>query len=832
MKIIFRYILNNIRERKLRTAVMLLSIVLSAVLLFVSLCIGDSYEAAQRKMAKGMAGSAAVAVAARTGEGGSPVKIREEAVPDLPEIGRTVGILETKGLYSEEGYYENFDLLAADLEDLSAINEPRLLSGEKLSPLKEDEIVLPEKFTSKYPMKAGDTLSLEIGGEKRTFHVAAVAAYDTVFLRNTRGFNALVSEEFLRGLDGAAAGYSRILVAPAGGVSAEQLTDSLSAALPGAQYTVEKTYDEAQVQADARQKSMPFFLISFFSLVMSVFIIFSSYQVITLERLPVIGTFRSIGATRRAVTGILLMESLVYGILSIVIAIPVGAAVLGVLLQGLGDSLSQGIAIPMVVPPLNVLLSSAVAVLVSLLSAYIPVRRASRLPVKEVVLGNVEQKRVSTRARLAAGTMLLVISIAAPRMLSLEDNALFLVGGLSLLGILAAAILMIPPVADGAAWVMERIYGCCFGNEGMLAARNLRNNRNVHQNITLLFISISAVIAISVVGSFVNQYIGDVFNGAALDGFADARMAPEFVKEVQEIDGVREVMPMYVMNGAVESSGVLFDRLEAVEDLEQYNTMLAVKYPDAAAENSALSEFGLGRVVLLNRDTMKQRGLGVGDTIELSMNGQAFDYRVIGSMESRADDAQAVIPAACAVVDFGQSEYGFLAYTADDPEAAMIRIRSLFGEKENWSRTVEEFNQDAMSVVSAFLSPMHKLTYFILFLAGTGVINNLLINYLQRRRTIAMYKSVGMSNGQNVKMTLLEGFSSGIIGAVIGVLVSWLLIQTIFLVAGPQIAMTPTLDIKVFLAAGLAGVLINLAGAVVPVIKGSKMELVKEIKCE
>ena len=114
----------------------------------------------------------------------------------------------------------------------------------------------------------------------------------------------------------------------------------------------------------------------------------------------------------------------------------------------------------------------------------------------------------------------------------------------------------------------------------MLAARHLRSNRNVHQNITLLFISLSAVIAISVVGSFVNQYIGDVFNGAALDGFADARMTPEFVKEVQEIDGVREVMPMYVMNGAVESSGVLFDRLEAVEDLEQYNTTVSYTHLD------------------------------------------------------------------------------------------------------------------------------------------------------------------------------------------------------------------------------------------------------------
>ncbi len=48
--------------------------------------------------------------------------------------------------------------------------------------------------------------------------------------------------------------------------------------------------------------------------------------------------------------------------------------------------------------------------------------------------------------------------------------------------------------------------------------------------------------------------------------------------------------------------------------------------------------------------------------------------------------------------------------------------------------------------------------------AGGGVINNLLINYIQKRRTIAMYKSIGLSNRQNRKMTLIEGFSSGLIG--------------------------------------------------------------------
>lgn len=50
------------------------------------------------------------------------------------------------------------------------------------------------------------------------------------------------------------------------------------------------------------------------------------------------------------------------------------------------------------------------------------------------------------------------------------------------------------------------------------------------------------------------------------------------------------------------------------------------------------------------------------------------------------------------------------------------------------------------------------MTYFILLLAAVGVINNLLINYMQKRRITAMYKSVGLSNRQNMKMTLIEAF--------------------------------------------------------------------------
>ena len=57
-------------------------------------------------------------------------------------------------------------------------------------------------------------------------------------------------------------------------------------------------------------------------------------------------------------------------------------------------------------------------------------------------------------------------------------------------------------------------------------------------------------------------------------------------------------------------------------------------------------------------------------------------------------------------------------------------------------------------------------------------------------------------------------------------------LQTIFLVAGPKIAMTPKLDASTFLTAGGMGVIITLIGAAVPIIKGRSMKLVEEIKFE
>ncbi|WP_461199571.1 ABC transporter permease [Clostridioides difficile] len=593
---------------------------------------------------------------------------------------------------------------------------------------------------------------------------------------------------------------------------------------------VSNTINETKIISDARQKTMPFFLISFFALTLSIFIIYSSYKVITLERLPFIGTFRSIGANEKTVTRILMLESILYGSIGGLIAIPIGVVVLNLMLHGLGNSLEQGISIPVVISPIGVIISVIVAIIVSSFSAYIPVKKASHLPIKNIVLGTVEEKNVSNRSILFIGSMMFILSILLPRIS--PENTLYLAGGFSLLGLIVATIVLIPLITDIMSIVFEFVYKNILGNEGKLAARNMKNNKNIIQNITLLFISISAVIAISVVGNFVKTYITDVFRDAELQGFADGKMNEEFIEDVRHMDGIKKILPLYVMNNEISGNGVTLSRLEGTDNIKLYNSMFGINYTNFEIKKQVIEAFNDKRSVILNEDTLKKVGLSIGDTITLSNDKYDFSYKIVGSFKSRANDVEAVIPSHYAVNDFDKTNYGFLVYTAVNPDAVMIQIRYLFGDTYNWSRTVEEFNNDSLNTISSFLSPMNKMTYFIFLLATVGIINNLLINYIQKRRSIAMYKSIGLSNKQNIKVTLIEGFTSGLLGAVIGIMISILEIQTIFIVAGPKISMKPDLDFKTFIIVGLLGIIVTLIGSIVPIIKGKKMKLIEEIKFE
>ena len=68
-------------------------------------------------------------------------------------------------------------------------------------------------------------------------------------------------------------------------------------------------------------------------LMMSAFIIYTVFKVIVAERLPVIGTFRSIGATKISTSLVLVGESIIYGIIGGIIGDLAGIGILKVLMN-------------------------------------------------------------------------------------------------------------------------------------------------------------------------------------------------------------------------------------------------------------------------------------------------------------------------------------------------------------------------------------------------------------------------------------------------------------------------------------------------------------------
>ena len=382
MKIILKYILTNVKERKSRTFVMLLSILLSAMLLFVSLSIGVSYESAQRKMARGMAGSATVSV--QSVEGG----IHADDIPALPDIQAKAGIVEGTSLYHENGYYETVDLLAAGMEALNQINKPRLIGGGEVTAFSGNQIILPDRFTSKYGIEKGDTVTLQINGSPVGFEVAEIAAYDTVFLRHTRGSTALLPLETIKEVLGREDGYSEILIEPAPNSTTGNLISELKNALDNGKYRVSEVVNEAQIAADARQKSMPFFLISFFSLTMSIFIIYSSYKVITLDRLinyiqkrRTIAMYKSIGLSNRQNRKMTLIEGFSSGLIGAVIAIVVSYMEIQTIFLVAGPKISM-------TPELDIwtfLVAGTLGIIVTLLGSIVPIFKSRKMKLVEEI---------------------------------------------------------------------------------------------------------------------------------------------------------------------------------------------------------------------------------------------------------------------------------------------------------------------------------------------------------------------------------------------------------------------------------------------------------------
>jgi putative ABC transport system permease protein len=338
------------------------------------------------------------------------------------------------------------------------------------------------------------------------------------------------------------------------------------------------------------------------------------------------------GATGRATNLMLIGESLIYGILggSIGSCLGIGFLYLMTYIINQFASSNAGISFEVMMDfsLLQVLVSMLAAMLLCLAGSIIPILKISRISIKDIILNFIQKPKGRKKWRLLLGIALIAVSFALAFVES--DDFRPVAAALGMILSLTSIIMLIPYLTDLFISVFEGIYLHIFGNIGVIAAKNLRNNKNIVSSISMLAIGISSLLMINTAGYDSAVFINDMYRNTKYDiEVYTWRADRNFARLMLNIDGVADVYGDYSFY-RVELAGRK-DYISEVKGIDR------AKFPDFFSLDmdgdlqKAFDELDQERSLLVSETLQKTLKVEVGDYISLKTETGDKPYKIIGT---------------------------------------------------------------------------------------------------------------------------------------------------------------------------------------------------------
>lgn len=679
-----------------------------------------------------------------------------------------------------------------------------------------------------YHLAAGRRITLEIGGKIYRFRVAGIAHPTGMFVAEGERHAVIVPRDFMDGLFQARGLVDALYIKAQAGRDPEELMWALEEAFR--RHRVRPSVSEREAEEWTREITIPLQIMFVLVLATSAFIIYSSFQVITAERLPTIGTFRSVGATRRDTNLVLLVEAALYGIVGGGVGCLLGLGALYVMaLWTTPDWIAEhGIQIRFT--GIQLAASYLLAVALALASSTVPVIGAARIPVKELILGQYEAEQQRYRLRSVIGAALVLVALGLPALVAGLASAV-----LALVAAIAGVVFLVPLILAGSAVVLARLARALPGSGvGELAARNIRANPNVRNSVALLAIGIGGMLMIFTISTSATTGLIRSYRDMRYDiEMWIGNMNRGTDRHVRTTDGVTGVYGVYgVLGVPIADSEDDIDFLMGVRG-DRFRHFWRLRGSDTPQRLYAQLE--RERTIIPTYALQKRLGLRLGDTMTLEMARGRRDYRVIGFFHSVMWSGNyALIGERYLKHDGLQQWYERLYVKADsDPDAVKAALHKRFNRREPWLRTVAEMEVADREYNRELLRGLEGFALMALVIALVGVVNNLLIAFIERRKSFAVLRSVGMEQRQVVRMLLVEAILGGAIGGVTGVLGSLLLLHIAGYVIRAlklyvEIVYSPLL-VLLFLLVGLVATVL---ASVSPARAARRLDLIRALRHE
>ncbi|MEU2228020.1 FtsX-like permease family protein [Streptomyces sp. NPDC018347] len=777
----FRTALRNVLAHKARLLMTVLAVMLgvafvSGTLVFTN-TISDAY---QRSSAKGFEQvDVAIRPEYQDSRGDKVGKVPELTQALLDKAAKVPGAASATGVVSGFTAVAGKDgkLVGGDWQSAGGnywgTEDPRypLVGGH--APRGGDEVLIDSATAERAGFRVGDTVRLSVDGPVLTRTVSGIFTTDDGNVA-AGGSLTLFDTPTAQSLFGKKGTYDEIDVRAAAGTGQGALKVALDKTLPAKLVKTTTGARLADDQARAISSSMSglkqaLLVFAGIALFVGTFIIANTFTMLVAQRTRELALLRAVGASRRQVTRSVLVEAFavgaVAGVTGLAAGIGIGAG-LRSLLGSFGGSMPDG---PLVISGGTVLTALAVGILITMLAAWLPGRRAAKIP-PVAAMGSVHAKATArslvlrnTLGSLFAAAGVAVV-LAGTRMNADSGQAVLGLGAVLLvIGVFVLTPLLSRPLIAAAAPVLR-----AFGVSGKLARQNaVRNPRRTAATASALMIGLTLITGMTVMAGSLQTSI-DKMAGSAIRADYVVSMAnrgplsPDVARRLAAADGVTASSPLRngesrVDGGTEFLTGVDGAAIGRLTDLKVTDGSFTVGGTRVVVDRDRAEDHGwrAGSRFTAHFEDGTARRLTVAGVYEGNdmLNGIILDNAVLTPHLADPADMQVMVKTAGGATDAAKD--GLEKALGDNPA---IKVQDK-----------QDISDDIAKMFTLMLNMVYGLLGMAVIVAVLGVVNTLAMSVFERSQEIGMLRAIGLDRRAVKRMVRLESLVISLFGGVLGI---------------------------------------------------------------
>ncbi|MEU0400477.1 FtsX-like permease family protein [Streptomyces sp. NPDC006197] len=705
-------------------------------------------------------------------------------------------------------------------------------------PVEDTQIALDRDTAEKGGYKVGDTVRVATNGPVKEYTLSGVFTTEDGAV-NAGGSLVVFDTAVAQKLYLKPGYFQNLTVTATPGTDADKLVDEVLKVVPKSATAQTGTVlaDQQAKDIEAGMGTLNQVLLGFagIALFVGIFLISNTFTMLVAQRTKELALMRAVGASRRQITRSVLAEAGLVGLVASAVGYVLGIG----LAVGLRSAMS---AFEMKVPDGDLVLGAtpavaalAVGVLITMLAAWLPGRRAAKIPpvaAMSSVHATASTKSLVVRNSIGAAlTALGVVLIVLGANQGGDDGRMFIAGGafLTLIGVIVLIPFLVRPVI---ALIRPLLVGA-FGVSGKLAGLNaVRNPRRTGATASALAIGLTLVTGLSVLGATVGAALDKVTTDQIKADYmvsmaSGNSLSKEALAALEKAPGVTAVSPqqagaLEIKGDYVSASGVTPGAVEKVLKL--------------TVVNGSLSSLGKGQIAVAEK-TAAKRGLKVGDTVPVEYLDKQKGKLTVGAVYEDSDFLSPVLIDHKLIDRHEQQAEIREIFVSTEGGASAANERALSKAMgDNPAITVmdhKDIRDSFGGPINIMLNIMYGLLGMALIIAVLGVVNTLAMSVFERQQEIGMIRAIGLDRRRVKRMVRLEAVVIAVFGAVVGIglgsFLGWAIGET-FKNSLPGYALVLPWDrIGLFLVlAALVGVLASLW----PARSAAKLNMLTAIKAE